>query len=207
MLRVNLVYSYSHSNNSARSLPPFWHLSICSIVCYNIIKYIKLSPCCKTFSYIKRGMVWGLYTQCKVIRTSKNSAFLYNASYRSTEEAECDQLFKEVYLSDMFYDWLLCDWLCSISPNKHDKKTCATRSARKCAVMSPTFSNMGNTWEQHSTLCNILYQSEWKIKFNGLSEDSIQQGPYSPYKLCYHCLYIGNIFFPHVDNTQSTGHN
>ena len=36
-------------------------------------------------------------------------------------------------------------------------------------------------------------QSEWVIKFNGLSGDSGQQGPYSPYKLCNHSLYIGII--------------
>ena len=33
--------------------------------------------------------------------------------------------------------------------------------------------------------------SGWVIKFNGLSGDSRQQGPYSPYKPCNHSLYIG----------------
>ena len=46
--------------------------------------------------------------------------------------------------------------------------------------------------------------SEWVIKFNGLSGGSWQRGPYSPYKQCNH---IGNIIFPHIDNTKSTGHN
>ena len=32
-------------------------------------------------------------------------------------------------------------------------------------------------------------------------------GPYSPYKLCNHNLYIGIIIFPHIDNPQSTGYN
>ena len=52
-----------------------------------------------------------------------------------------------------------------------------------------------------------VLQSEWVIKFNGLSGDSGQRGPYSPYKPCNHSLYIGIIIFPHIDNPQSTGHN
>ena len=48
---------------------------------------------------------------------------------------------------------------------------------------------------------------EWVIKFNGLSGDSGQQGPYSSYKLCNHNLYIGIIIFPHIDNKQPTVHN
>ena len=47
----------------------------------------------------------------------------------------------------------------------------------------------------------------WQVtKFLGLSRDSGQRGPYSPYKPCNHSLYIGIIIFPHLDNTQSTGH-
>ena len=49
--------------------------------------------------------------------------------------------------------------------------------------------------------------SEWVIKFNGLSGDSGQRGPYSRYKPCNHSLYIEDIIFPNIDNTQSTGHN
>ena len=49
------------------------------------------------------------------------------------------------------------------------------------------------------------WASEW-LKFNSLSRDSGQQGPYSPYKPCNHSLYIGITIFPHIDNTQSTGH-
>ena len=45
---------------------------------------------------------------------------------------------------------------------------------------------------------------EWLIKFNSLSGNRRQRGPYSPYKLCNHSLYIGIIIFPHIDNTQST---
>ena len=51
----------------------------------------------------------------------------------------------------------------------------------------------------------ILY--EWVIKFNGLSGDNGPRGPFSSYKPCNHSLYIGIIIFPHIDNTQSTGHN
>ena len=40
---------------------------------------------------------------------------------------------------------------------------------------------------------------EWVIKSNGLSGDSGQPGPYSPYKPCNHSLYIGIIIFPHID--------
>ena len=49
--------------------------------------------------------------------------------------------------------------------------------------------------------------SELVIRFNGLSGDSGQQGPYSPFKPCNHSLYIGIIIVPHIDNTQSSGHN
>ena len=45
---------------------------------------------------------------------------------------------------------------------------------------------------------------EWVIKFNSLSGDSRQRGPY---KQCTRSLYIGIIIFPHIDNTQYTGHN
>ena len=45
--------------------------------------------------------------------------------------------------------------------------------------------------------------SEWVIKFNSLSGDIGQWGPYSPYKPCNHSLYIGNIIFPHIDIKQS----
>ena len=44
--------------------------------------------------------------------------------------------------------------------------------------------------------------SEWVIKFNGLSGDSGQWSPHSPYyKPSNHSLYIGIIIFPHIDNT------
>ena len=45
------------------------------------------------------------------------------------------------------------------------------------------------------------------IKFSGLFGDRGHRGPYSPYKLCNHNLYIGIIIFPHLDNPQSTGYN
>ena len=68
--------------------------------------------------------------------------------------------------------------------------------------------------ESFQTVNNVYYSlnlpmaiSEWVIKFNSLSEDSGQCGPYGPYKPCNHNLYIGIITFPHIDNTQSTGHN
>ena len=54
---------------------------------------------------------------------------------------------------------------------------------------------------------DCVIMSEWVIKFNILSEDSVQRGPYSPRKPCNHSLYIGIIIFPHTDNPQSTGHN
>ena len=43
---------------------------------------------------------------------------------------------------------------------------------------------------------------EWVIKFDGLFGDSGHRGPYSPYKLCNHSLYIGIIIFLHMDNTN-----
>ena len=59
---------------------------------------------------------------------------------------------------------------------------------------------------KHFVVSDIM-NTEWVIKFNSLSGDSGQRGPYSPYKLCNHSLYIGIIIFPRIDNTQSTGHN
>ena len=45
----------------------------------------------------------------------------------------------------------------------------------------------------------------WVIKFNGLSGDSGQRGPYSSYKPCNRSLYIGIIIFPNIDyNLQAT---
>ena len=43
--------------------------------------------------------------------------------------------------------------------------------------------------------------SEWMIRFNSLSGDSVEWGPYSPYKPCNHSIYIEIIIFPHIDNT------
>ena len=43
-----------------------------------------------------------------------------------------------------------------------------------------------------------LKASEWVIKFNGLSGDIGQRGPYGP---CNYSLYIGIIIFPHIDYT------
>ena len=48
---------------------------------------------------------------------------------------------------------------------------------------------------------------EREIKFIGLFDDRRHQGPYIPYKLFYHNLYIEIIIFPHIDNPQSTGYN
>ena len=59
-------------------------------------------------------------------------------------------------------------------------------------------------WLGSYSFCKV--QGEWVIRFNGLSRDRGQRGPYSPYKSCNHSLYIGIIIFTHIDNTQSTGH-
>ena len=48
---------------------------------------------------------------------------------------------------------------------------------------------------------------EWIIKFIGLSSDRWHRGPLNPHKPCNHNLYIGFIFFPHIYDIQSTGHN
>ena len=52
-----------------------------------------------------------------------------------------------------------------------------------------------------------LLSIEREIKFISLFEDRGHRGPYSPYKLFNHNLYIGIIIFPHIDNPQSTGYN
>ena len=48
-------------------------------------------------------------------------------------------------------------------------------------------------------------EREREIKIISLFGDRGHRGPYSPYKLCNHNLYIGIIIFPHIDNPQSTG--
>ena len=53
----------------------------------------------------------------------------------------------------------------------------------------------------------LFNHAEREIKFIGLFEDRGHLGPYSPYKLLNHNLYIGIIIFPHTDNPQSTGYN
>ena len=50
-------------------------------------------------------------------------------------------------------------------------------------------------------------EREREIKFIGLFGDRGHRGPYSPYKPCYHNLYIEIIIFPHIDNPQSIGCN
>ena len=50
-------------------------------------------------------------------------------------------------------------------------------------------------------------EREREIQFISFFEDRGHQGPYSPYKLFNHNLYIGIIIFPHIDNPQSTGYN
>ena len=46
----------------------------------------------------------------------------------------------------------------------------------------------------------------WERGREGFLGDRGHQRPYSQYKPCNHNLYIGIIIFPHIDNTQSTGH-
>ena len=47
-------------------------------------------------------------------------------------------------------------------------------------------------------------KEEREIKFISLFGDRGHWGPYSPYKLCNHNLYIGIIIFPHIDNPQAS---
>ena len=49
------------------------------------------------------------------------------------------------------------------------------------------------------------WMSEWLnlTAFLGTTDSEVHI-PYKPYN---HSLYIGIIIFPHIDNTQSTGHN
>ena len=69
-------------------------------------------------------------------------------------------------------------------------------------MLDPVFGGQGIDWRKMYDFKLVIYV-EWVIKFNILSGDSGQQGPYSPYKPCNHSLYIGIIIFPHIDNTQS----
>ena len=50
-------------------------------------------------------------------------------------------------------------------------------------------------------------EREREIKFIGLFENRGHRGPYSPYKLFNHNLYIGIIIFPHTDKPQYTGYD
>ena len=52
-----------------------------------------------------------------------------------------------------------------------------------------------------------LWVREREIKFIGLFWDRGHRGPYRPYNLCNHNLYIGIIIFHHIDNPQSTGYS
>ena len=54
---------------------------------------------------------------------------------------------------------------------------------------------------------NSPFQERERDEFIGLFEDRGHRGPYRPYKLFNHNLYIGIIIFPHIDNPQSTGCN
>ena len=52
-----------------------------------------------------------------------------------------------------------------------------------------------------------MQAKEWVVKFTSLLSDDGCRGLCNPYKPCYHNLYTGIIIFPHIDNTQSKGHN
>ena len=45
--------------------------------------------------------------------------------------------------------------------------------------------------------------SECVTAFLGTADSEVHISPHKP---CNHSLYIGIIIFPHMDNTQSTGH-
>ena len=82
--------------------------------------------------------------------------------------------------------------------------------ARPSPELMLTYCQLG-PHEQSCILIKIqllsFKQREREIKFIGLFEDRGHRGPYSPYKLFNHNLYIGIIIFPHIDNPQSTGYN
>ena len=81
------------------------------------------------------------------------------------------------------------------------------QSRYKCRCRGWRLWKQSETWSSLGNDCFYVplmlrqWVSEWVIKFNGLSGDSGQWGPYSPYKLCNHSFYIGIIIFPHIDNT------
>ena len=52
---------------------------------------------------------------------------------------------------------------------------------------------------KNAVLHNII-QREREIKFISLFGDRGHRGPYSPFKQCYHNLYIGIIIFPHISH-------
>ena len=52
---------------------------------------------------------------------------------------------------------------------------------------------------KNAVLHNIIQRKRQReIKFIGLFGDRGHRGPYSPFKQCYHNLYIGIIIFPHI---------
>ena len=81
---------------------------------------------------------------------------------------------------------------------------------------------LGNKIQWHINRNSYIFIQEnafenvvWKIAailsrpqcVNGLFGDSGHHGPCSPYKPCSRSLYVGIIFFPYIDSTQSAGHN
>ena len=65
----------------------------------------------------------------------------------------------------------------------------------------------GDKWGDLPKIFTSDKEREREIKFIGLFGDRGHRGPYSPYKLRNHNLYIRIIIFPHIDNPQSTGYN
>ena len=112
----------------------------------------------------------------------------------------CQEVWFEVW--SCMFPWFGCvlhtsapcthDWTHYIPGHWHGKTSHLQRQGESDAT------------KKASEVSKVSPVSEWVIKFNGLSGDSGQRGPYNP---CNHSLYIGIIIFPHIDNTQSTGHN
>ena len=110
------------------------------------------------------------------------------------------------YLIINIYDW----WESSIS-------TMASNWTTKLSYFTLHNSNIYNDLSYSNQLsykmCGLkskfdaVILKEREIKFIGLFEDRGHRGPYIPYKLFNHNLYIGIIIFPHIDNPQSTGYN
>ena len=125
-----------------------------------------------------------------------NECFKFNTLRPERNEQHfADNIFKRIFININF--WISIK--CSLKFVLNNTPAMVQIMAWRRSGHKPLSESMMVSLPTH--IC--VTRPQW---VNSLSQDSRQLGPCSPHKPCYHSLYIEIIIFPHLDNTQSTGH-